>query len=258
MLNIQYKDPSDVSLQEIVPLVLHRVVKSMTEDWGDVHVDILLEMVLRIKDRWAVLHDNGVPDTAGWILTFDDGYLSDYEIVFPLLLEYGVSATFFLITSRIGQPGFLSWDQIEEMHRYGMSLGSHSVSHSPMTSLSYDDAETEFKNSKSILEDRLGGQIHSFSYPEGACSKRLHEIGLGCGYNYLFTSKHGVASRQSNVLPRNSIHSGMGLNDVLSVMSPNKKMKFLWFLEELFKEPVKNIIGYGNYDQLRDFVLKNK
>src|SRR5439155_22231736 len=59
------------------------------------------------------------------VLTFDDGRATDYEIAFPLLLAAGVGAEFFLNTATIGQPGHLTWDQVVEMPRPGLSFQAH-------------------------------------------------------------------------------------------------------------------------------------
>jgi peptidoglycan/xylan/chitin deacetylase (PgdA/CDA1 family) len=62
-------------------------------------------------------------------LTFDDGRVSDYETAYPLLRELGWEADFFVNTATVGSKGFLSWSQIAEMHRGGMSIQSHGHDH---------------------------------------------------------------------------------------------------------------------------------
>src|SRR5437660_1920465 len=65
------------------------------------------------------------PEDSTVCLTFDDGRLSDYCIAFPLLLQAGVRAEFFVNTASVGKQGFLAWRQIDEMQRAGMSFQSH-------------------------------------------------------------------------------------------------------------------------------------
>ena len=48
-----------------------------------------------------------------WLLTFDDGYVSDYKIVLPLLVKFNAKALFFIITSKIGSPEYLNWGQLD-------------------------------------------------------------------------------------------------------------------------------------------------
>ena len=62
------------------------------------------------------------------LLTFDDGYESNYTLAFPLLREYGAKAAISLITSRIDEraDGFLTWDECREMAKSGLiEFASH-------------------------------------------------------------------------------------------------------------------------------------
>ena len=64
------------------------------------------------------------------MLTFDDGYETFYRYVFPLLRDYKLPATNFIIADTIDNPqtkgiAKLSWEQIIEMHRSGMDFYSH-------------------------------------------------------------------------------------------------------------------------------------
>src|SRR5207245_385131 len=79
-----------------------------------------------LTDHWA-----GGPELPkrSVILTFDDGYADAYDYAFPLLKQYGMVGTFYIITDFVGRPGYLSWDQIAEMDAAGMSIGAHSLTH---------------------------------------------------------------------------------------------------------------------------------
>lgn len=66
------------------------------------------------------------------LLTFDDGYKSNYTLALPLLRQYGAKAAVSLITARIdeGAAGFLSWDECREMAKSGhIEFASHTNDH---------------------------------------------------------------------------------------------------------------------------------
>ena len=66
--------------------------------------------------------DQGKEQVQTLLKTFDDGRATDYEVAFPLLLAAGVRAEFFVNTATIERAGHLTWSQIMEMHRAGMSF----------------------------------------------------------------------------------------------------------------------------------------
>ena len=242
-------------LRGMIPLVLHKVVRENPVEWEDVNANELRILLDFIDRRCATFKTGGQGQDARWILTFDDGNLSDYDIVFPLLIERKMSATFFLITERIGSPGYVDWPKVDEMNRHGMCIGSHSASHRRMTELSKQDAVGEFLESKLLLEDVIGASVDAFSYPFGDCSSQLHQLGFAAGYRYLCTSSHGIVHSSSHVIPRNSIYSAMDWNEIAKVLEAKQATRFRWFLEDYFKNMVKLTLGHERYMQWRNQLL---
>jgi len=103
------------------------------------------------------------------ILTFDDGYGDTYTQAFPLLKEYGATATFFLITGLIdqGNPEYVTWAQVEEMHSDGMQFGSHSYTHPDLRGKPADYLVWQILGSKEAIEARILEPVRFFSYPSG-------------------------------------------------------------------------------------------
>ncbi|MBW2172510.1 MAG: polysaccharide deacetylase family protein [Deltaproteobacteria bacterium] len=117
------------------------------------------------------------------IFTFDDGYEDNYTDAYPILREYGYTAILYLPfdylgTSKMhtrdtwesGRPEhnrLLNWNQVEEMLKDGMEIGSHTMSHVNLTRLSPEQARREIVESKHVLEQKLQVGITSFCYPEG-------------------------------------------------------------------------------------------
>jgi peptidoglycan/xylan/chitin deacetylase (PgdA/CDA1 family) len=104
------------------------------------------------------------------ILTFDDGYIDHYTNVFPVLRSQAFTGTFFIITSRpdAHDPEYMSWDQIREMAGAGMSMESHTKTHSELDGgRSYDFLVYEMLGSMESLRAYTGRQPHMFAYPVG-------------------------------------------------------------------------------------------
>lgn len=117
------------------------------------------------------------------LLTFDDGYASNYTLAFPILQEYGAKATISLITSRIDDPlsGFLSWEQCREMAQSGLvEFASHTHDfHIRDEVLGIERMEGETREayearvfpdlSLSIarIEEETGQRALAFTYPLG-------------------------------------------------------------------------------------------
>ncbi len=104
------------------------------------------------------------------ILTFDDGYSDVYQFAFPALRAHGYTGMFFIITGRVGQAGYLSWQEISNMHFWGMQIGSHTIHHVDMGQMllvSRTLAQQELQESKATLGQHLGITIQQFCYPSG-------------------------------------------------------------------------------------------
>ncbi len=152
-------------------------------------------------------NDTPVPERAVSI-AFDDGYGNVFTDAYPILQEYGFTATVFLITDYCGRhsdwPGnlptlarrpLLSWPQIGEMRQNGIEFGAHTRTHPDLTLLARPQLVDEISQSKSEIEDRTGSAVKTFAYPygrhnnevravvqehfDGACSTDLGRVGLG-------------------------------------------------------------------------------
>ena len=102
------------------------------------------------------------------ILSFDDGYEDNYRVILPMLEERGMKAVFYVVTNDIGLPGYMTWDNLFDMERHGMEIGSHTANHIPLTTLPSEKQREELRLSKLMLEWKGLKTIYSFSYPTGA------------------------------------------------------------------------------------------
>lgn len=127
------------------------------------------------------------------LLTFDDGFLSDYTHVYAQCMEAGLIPGFisFIPVDFVGAPGRMTWEMIEELDRSGGVIGSHGLAHVDLTTVSDRELDRELTVSKSMLEDRLGRAVPLFAFPYGRFSRRVWDAALKAGYTHLFTIQLG-------------------------------------------------------------------
>lgn len=127
------------------------------------------------------------------IITFDDGYEDNYQNAFPLLRKYGFVATFFVITDFIdeGRPGYMTWEQIEEMARSGMEIGSHSRNHAPLRGKPLDYLVWQILGSRQTLEAH-GIEPRFFSYPFGFYDDEVVKVLQSAHFWGAVTTKPGI------------------------------------------------------------------
>jgi len=133
------------------------------------------------------------------LLTFDDGYRELTRNAVPILKSRDIPALIFLVTSfmgkknlwELGLPGrsfvHLDWGEAKELLDEGFSMGSHSCRHLDLTRLSLDEAREEIVSSRKEIEDRLGTEVLSFSYPYGRANAAVRKIVEESGYRAAFT-----------------------------------------------------------------------
>lgn len=140
------------------------------------------------------------------MLSFDDGHDDNYTLAYRVLHDLQVAATFFVITGRIGLPGYLSWQQLREMHRGGMCIQSHTVSHRFLSSLSHEEIRNELQKSKDDIEQHLSTPVRCLSLPFGDAPRYIMDDAFAAGYKVVFTSRVDYARGNSRMLPRINIH----------------------------------------------------
>ena len=115
-------------------------------------------------------------------LTFDDGWREQYDVAFPILQRYGMRATFFVSTSFVGYPRFMTWEELAEMRDAGMEIASHGRKHINLADADDPDAWREIARSRETLEEKLGVSAVSFAYPFGGYRRGLPAMLERAGY----------------------------------------------------------------------------
>ncbi len=127
------------------------------------------------------------------LITFDDGYRDLYENASPVLARLGMPATAYVISSRTknGYPLFLTWRLLRQLEARGIEIGSHTVTHAALTSLSDADALRELVQSRLAFERRLRHPMQWLAYPIGDYDARIERLAQRAGYVLAVTTEHG-------------------------------------------------------------------
>lgn len=144
-------------------------------------------------------------------LTFDDGYSSDYEIVYPLLKKYNVPATLFITGSYIGEKRFLTKEQLIELSKSNLvEIGNHSYEKHKLSksdlakqfsdNATYDSVLADFMQNNDYIYRTTGKKPTSLSYPYGVYTQNADNYFKRNGFNI------SVSTR-----PNNNINSGLSI-----------------------------------------------
>ena len=127
-------------------------------------------------------------------ITFDDGYLDSYTIVYPLMKEYGFPWTLFLITDDVGKPyNRMTWDQLREMaNSHTVTIANHTLSHPKLHNLATRaEKEKEIVEANKALKYQLGVDNAWLAYPYGDYDDEIIDICKKAGIKMAVTTDAG-------------------------------------------------------------------
>jgi peptidoglycan/xylan/chitin deacetylase (PgdA/CDA1 family) len=167
-------------------------------------------------DDWRVAREERNPIEGFPILiTFDDAYADFGQQAWPLLKRNGFPAHLFVVTGEVGRhnawdspPGeavpLLGWDELRRLRDEGVEIGSHSVTHADLTTLSQADIIREATRSQVSIVRELSQTPLSFAYPYGAMDAFVANAIGSCGFVYGFSCRPGPAGHKDPLvnLPR--------------------------------------------------------
>lgn len=131
------------------------------------------------------------------IITLDDGYTDAYD-AFKLLKSNGQIAVFYIISSFVDSPEYLSKENIIEISNSGMEVASHTVTHRDLTKLTTEELKKEITDSKVVLENIIGKGVISFCYPAGKYDQIVNKEVIGAGYLTATTTQNAISSTSEN------------------------------------------------------------
>jgi peptidoglycan/xylan/chitin deacetylase (PgdA/CDA1 family) len=155
------------------------------------------------------------------IISFDDGWATQFEYALPSLQKYHFSATFFVVTNYIGRPGFISWPQLQTLLSEGMTIGSHSRSHPRLNKIK-DSAKLwdQIYNSKTILETGLEVPVEEFAYPYGIYNAKTASAVKLAGYRAGRGCCSGIAHTSSDVFTLKAVMVPDDLEQFIKYIGP--------------------------------------
>ena len=178
-INIKYEN-----IAKEVPILCYHGV--LDDAWG---ATTLFVKVAEFEKQMQYLKENGytpifiseIANAGAYekpvVLTFDDGYKDVYTYAFPILQKYNFKSNFYIISDSIGGDVYVTSEMIKNMSNSGLvEIGSHTVSHPLLHTLSKEEIDYELKSSKERLENIIGKEVTSIAYPSGGYNEDVLDI----------------------------------------------------------------------------------
>ncbi len=170
--------------------------------------------VKSLPDILAALRDGtGLPErTIG--ISIDDAFLSVYLEAWPRLRKAGLPFTLFVATDPIDRRrrGYMSWDQIRELARAGVTIGSQTASHLHMAASSKKRNAADLEKSNRRFEAELDRLPTIIAYPYGEYSLDVRAVAQIAGFEFGFGQHSGVlhGAADFSFLPRFALNETYG------------------------------------------------
>ena len=126
------------------------------------------------------------------VITVDDGYVSAYRYIFPLMRARKMPFTLFIYPQIVSLgKNYVTWKQVAEMASSGVDIESHTFTHPLLTSDKHPemtpDAYDEFLkhellDSKTVIEKHTGKSVLFFAYPYSDVDKTVEQAAKRYGY----------------------------------------------------------------------------
>jgi peptidoglycan/xylan/chitin deacetylase (PgdA/CDA1 family) len=182
-------------------LLYHNISKTFSPYGSIVFPDVFAKHIRFLKSKGIkfLKASEFFEADSGVLLTFDDGFVDLYEFAFPVLAEEKVPALIFVVSGYAGKKNqwevtlgksftHLSWNRIKEMHKYGITIGSHSHLHPDYSRSPLDLVKHDMEVSLKTISDKIGERVKYLSYPFGRIRKEDWKLAEQIGYEKAFIS----------------------------------------------------------------------
>ena len=201
----------------------HRLVDKIRYPGTEITPAAFEAQMKELKDRGITVI--GMQDLLAWrrgeknipprcaVITFDDGWKSQYEVAWPIMKKFGYPLTLFIYTEGVrggllGGGEAITWEQLADMRDNGVDIEAHTATHQDLreghnimvfapgakrtkkklTGPEYEQwLQSEVVAPKQLLEQRLGIKVNCFAVPFGNYNEHVKEMARNAGYEAMFT-----------------------------------------------------------------------
>jgi peptidoglycan/xylan/chitin deacetylase (PgdA/CDA1 family) len=161
---------------------------------------------------WRAWHGAGTLPAHPVVLSFDDGYTSQYRNAAPALRAHGWPAVLNLQVTRMGARGGLTDAQVRAMIRAGWEIDPHSVTHPDLTKISAKRLTAEVAGSRQAIRTVFGVPADFFAYPYGRQDARVRAAVRHAGFLAATTTDRRFASPDADPFALGRVLVGAGLS----------------------------------------------
>jgi peptidoglycan/xylan/chitin deacetylase (PgdA/CDA1 family) len=176
------------------------------------HIELAIRQGYRFVPAAQIARGGGAPRDLS--ITFDDGWRSALTTAAPVLGEYQIPWTLFVTTGLVDSPSewhqsrMLRWNELGELLKMGVEIGSHSVSHPDFGRTDEQKAIEELNISRMMLMSRLGLSVDCFAIPFGQSKNWTafaHDAARRAGYELIYAQAENT--RPQGTIPRTFVTS---------------------------------------------------
>jgi len=163
-----------------------------------------------------------LPAGKPFVITFDNGYYSQYSAALPELKRlHWVADENMQLTGLPPSQGGLTNQEIQAMVNAGWELDTQGISHADLVELSSSELHDQVYHARRIIQRRFHVPVNWFCYPSGQYDATVIDAVKAAGYKGSTTVVPGWASRTSDpyTLPRLRIVGGTTPAELLSQIS---------------------------------------
>lgn len=147
----------------------------------------------------ALKNHTGVPANSV-VVTFDDGYIDQYNHAFPIARKYNIKLNLLIASGLLNNSGFMNWGQVNEIKNSGGYIVDHTWSHYSLPAGSLEKIKYEVETGRSQIESFTGQKADVFGYPYGSFNNLSIKVLQDDGFLGAFSTIGGTYQCDSFIM----------------------------------------------------------